>query len=162
MTPSLFNINEEQQRINLLLEENGGELTPEIEEALALNEENLYAKSADYCTAIKMYKAMEEAAATEIRRIQGIKKTCENAQKRMKEALVFAMNTFGIDKIEAGLDKLSLRKSESLNITDENKIPARFQKVEVSFDKVAIKAAIKAGEEIEGAEIITNKSLLIR
>lgn len=42
---TLYNITSEQLRINELLEESGGELTPEIEEALIINKDNFIAKS---------------------------------------------------------------------------------------------------------------------
>ena len=45
MNLTLYQISEEQQRLNAMLEESGGELTPEIEEALAINRDNLQVKA---------------------------------------------------------------------------------------------------------------------
>jgi type I restriction enzyme M protein len=58
--PTLYAITSEQLRINELLEESGGELTPEIEEALTLNEENFLVKSDGYIESIARFKALDK------------------------------------------------------------------------------------------------------
>lgn len=45
MKQTLYSIAEDQRLINAMLEENGGELTPEIEEAMIITEENFLAKA---------------------------------------------------------------------------------------------------------------------
>ena len=42
---TLYTITEDQRLLNAMLEENGGELTPEIEEALRITEDNFIAKA---------------------------------------------------------------------------------------------------------------------
>ena len=74
---SLYHITSEQLRINELLEESGGELTPEIEEALAINETNFLTKSEGYIESIAKYKALAEAADVRIKEMQRIKKTAD-------------------------------------------------------------------------------------
>ena len=59
---TLYNITSEQFRIYELLEELGGEFTPEIEEALALNHENFLVKSEGYIEGIAKYRDMKELA----------------------------------------------------------------------------------------------------
>ena len=88
---TLYNITSEQLRINELLEESGGELTPEIEEALIINEENFIVKSEGYIETIAKYKALAEAADVRIKEMQRIKKTAENIEKRLKERMQWAM-----------------------------------------------------------------------
>ena len=61
MELTLYQISEEQRRLDAMLEETGGELTPEIEEALAVNEGNFMQKSRDYGYAVLRYKAFVEA-----------------------------------------------------------------------------------------------------
>ena len=56
-TPSIYQISAEQQRINEMLFESEGELTPELEEALAINEANLAIKAEDYATSILKFNA---------------------------------------------------------------------------------------------------------
>lgn len=160
--PTLYAITSEQLRINELLEESGGELTPEIEEALTLNEENFLVKSEGYIESIARFKALAEAADVRIKEMQRIKKTAENSKRRLEERLLWALQTMGRDKVEVGLRKLTLRMTTAVNITDETAIPAEYIKVETSVDKMRIKEALKSGEVITGAELVTNQSIQIR
>jgi hypothetical protein len=160
--PTLYAITSEQLRINELLEESGGELTPEIEEALTLNEENFLVKSEGYIESIARFKALAEAADVRIKEMQRIKKTAENSKRRLEERLLWALQTMGRDKVEIGLRKLALRMTTAVNITDETAIPAEYIKVETSVDKMRIKEALKSGEVITGAELVTNQSIQIR
>lgn len=162
MNTSLYHITSEQLRINELLEESGGELTPEIEEAIMLNEENFIAKSEGYIEAIAYFKARQEAAKVRIEEMQRIKKTAENAEKRLKERMQWAMEIMGRDKVEVGLHKLSLRNTQVVNIISEAALPNEFIKVETSIDKVKLKEALKTGAIIPGAELKYNQSIQIR
>lgn len=159
---TLFNITAEQRRINDALMESGGEVTPELEEALCVNAENFAIKVEGYATSIRKFDALAEAADAEIKRIQAIKKTAINSAKRLKEALVYGMEVMGMDKVEIGLNKLSFRSSTAVNIIDECKIPNQYVKVETSIDKMALKKDLQVGMEIEGAELVTNRNLQIR
>lgn len=159
---SLYHITSEQLRINELLEESGGELTPEIEEALAINEENFLVKAEGYIESIAKYKALAEAADVRIKEMQRIKKTAENIEKRLKERLLWAMNAMERDRVEVGARKLSIRNTTSVNITDEAHIPSYYIKVETKIDKDTIKRDLKNGIAVEGAELVTNQSIQIR
>lgn len=159
---TLYHITSEQLKINELLEESGGELTPEIEEALILNENNFLVKSEGYIESISRYKALADAADARIKEMQRIKKTAENIEKRLKESMQWAMKTLGKDKVEVGLHKLSLRSSTAVSITDEGSIPAEYIMVETKIDKMRIKEALKNGATIPGAELQTNTSIQIR
>ena len=159
---TLYNITSEQLRINELLEESGGELTPEIEEALMINSENFAIKADGYITSIAKYKALAEAADTLAKEAQRKKKICENIEKRLKERLLWAMTTMDCDKMELGLNKLSIRNTQAVNITNEASIPAEYIIVETKIDKAKIKDALKNGITIDGVELITNKSIQIR
>lgn len=159
---TLYNITSEQLRINELLEESGGELTPEIEEALMLNAENFEIKADGYIESISRYKALAEAADVRIKEMQRIKKTAENIEKRLKERLLQAMMVMEVDKMEIGLRKLSFRNSTAVSITDETHIPAEYIIVETKVDKMKIKDALKNGEIIPGAELVNNRSIQIR
>ena len=161
MNLTLYQITQEQARLNAMLEETGGELTPEIEEALAINAENLQVKAGGYGITILKYDAMADAAAAEIKRIQAIKKTCENIVDRMKKTLVKAMQDFDTEAIETGTMKLGLHKSTSVQIDDESKVPADCKKIKIEISKTDLKAHILKGEDC-GGHIETNYSLQIR
>lgn len=159
---NLYEITVEQMNLNNLLEESYGELTPELEEALKINKENLVTKAEGYAKAIKNYKAEQDALAEEIKKLQAKKKVCENAIARMKDALSTAMDTFDMPKVQAGLFKISLSKSESVNIIDEDAVPMEYKKATYTVSKTDIKNAIGGGLVVEGVEIKENKSVTIR
>lgn len=159
---SLYHITQEQFRIYELLEELGGEFTPEIEEALAINHENFVVKSEGYIEGIAKYRDMKELAKAKAKEYMRIAKTCENIEEGLKGRLQHAMVVMGHDKVDVGLRKLSLRSSTAVNITDETAIPAEYIIVETKVDKMKIKEALKNGVVIDGAELVTNKSIQIR
>lgn len=162
MSKSLFRICEEQMLLNDMLMETGGELTPELEEALVINADNFQVKLEGYATSIHHFDALADAADAEIKRLTAIKKSAQGAQKRLKDTLAYAMETFGYDKYDIGLHKLSFRSSQAVNITDEVRIPNHYVKVETKIDKEALRRDLKAGLVVEGAELITNKTIQIR
>jgi len=161
MEMTLYQINEEQRAINAMLEETGGEVTPELEELMAVNEQNFVQKAENYGYAILHYKAIVAAIKAEKDRLDAIKKTAENAIARMEERIVGAMLTFEKPKVEADTLKLSLRKSERVVIDDENAVPADCKTIKVEVSKTELKRHIKAGEDC-GAHLEENQSLQIK
>ena len=67
-------------------------------------------------------------------------------------------------KLELPHSKISYRKSDSVEVTDFDKLPEKYikTKIEKNPDKVAIKNAIKGGETIEGAKVVTNYNLQVK
>ena len=58
---------------------------------------------------------------------------------------------------------ISFRKTSSVNVTDMTAIPKEYLKfADPTVDKNAIKAAIKAGTSVAGAEIVEGKSMSIK
>ena len=93
-----------------------------------------------------------------------MKESKDRAVTRLKDALREAMIVSAIDKIESPLFKLSLRRSESVEVDIVEALPSQFINIKnvVTADKVAIKEAIKRGENIIGARIIENFNLQIK
>lgn len=158
---TLYQISEDQRALMAMLEETGGELTPELEEALAITEQNFVTKAENYGKAILHYKQMVAAAKAETDRIKAIQKTCENAIARMEERLRDAMILFDKPKVEMATLKLSLRKSERVVIDDENNLPPDCIVVKTEVSKTDVKRHLKAGETI-GAHLEENQSLQIK
>ena len=162
--PTLYSITAELNGILAQLEELGGEITPELEQALAINEEQFVAKAEDYGHAILNLKGMAAAAKAEKERLAGLQKFYENAQKRLTDALSTAMQVFCHDKVETPAMRLSLRHSTATEVDDLDQVPAEYKttKVEVVADKTAIKKAIQSGEDVPGAHLVENVSLQIK
>lgn len=87
-------------------------------------------------------------------------KVCENKAKNLKEYLsgFLAGQKFRTPRVA-----ISYRKSESVNVSDIGKIPEEYLKYkDPEPDKTAIKAAIKSGQIIDGAEIVVNQNIQIK
>ena len=162
--PTLYGITAELNAILAAIEDNGGEITPEIENALAINEEQFATKAVDYGHAILNIKAMAAAAKAEKDRIAGLQKFYENTQKRLEGALSNAMQVFGQDKVENATMRLSLRHTTATEVDDLALLPSEFKttKVEEVADKTAIKKAIQGGASVPGAHLVENISLQIK
>lgn len=161
---NLFQIEEQYQYILQLLEANEGEITPEIEEQLVINEENFEAKAANYRAMIMKWKADIAAAKEEEARIKAFKTNRANAIERLSNNLDYAMTNRGIDKLDMGVKgKISYRKSTAV-LVDENLLPKKWftKKVTESPDKTALKEALTAGKKVRGAALETRQNIQIK
>lgn len=141
---------DENGEINLLpLEEVNAELNTKLENIA------LYIKNCE-----SMAKSIKEEEAN----LTARRKAYENKVEHLKDYLSSCMQFVGASKFETAKVKLSFRASESVEITNQNEIPKDFlvEKVTVAPDKTAIKAAIKNGILIPGAEIVRKENLQIK
>lgn len=159
---TIFNISENFVQIMNEIEANGGEMTPQIDEQLAILECDMQNKSETYIQAIKHFEGNNMVIDSEIKRLQAIKKSNDILIDRMKYAIKFAMNTFGIEKIDLPLNKISFRKSESIEISDVNLLPQNCYIMERKPDKKEIKIMLKNGNSVPGAELRINQNLQIK
>ena len=164
MKLSIFNIEQSYNQLAEELIENGGELTPSLEEALAITEEQLQNKSVAYSFVIKQMDADVDIIDAEIKRLQAAKKQREKASEYLKDRIKHAMDTFQIEEIKTPLVKINFRKSETVEVDDVNQLPAAYKVVKVTeqADKGAIKAALKDGLKVAGCSIETHRNLQIR
>ena len=67
-------------------------------------------------------------------------------------------------KFESPRVKLSYRKSDSVEVYDINSLPKEYVKenIELSADKASLKKAIKNGEKINGATLVTNLNMQVK
>lgn len=161
---SLFQIEQEYRQLAELLIESEGEATPETETALAINREQLQVKAIAYAQVVKQLDYENGIIKAEIERLTALKKARENAVDRLKEAVRGAMELYGYEKIESPLLTVSLRKSESIEIIDAQLIPELFTntKTTVTPDKAMIKEAIKGGNDVPGAQLVSKKSVQLK
>ena len=159
---NLYQLTQEAQYLAVLLETE--ELTAELEEALIINQDQLQAKAVNYAKVIANYQAESDAIDAEIKRLKAMKESRDKKVEWLKESVKKAMLVSGIEKVESPLFKLSLRRSEAVEVDVVEALPNAFQNVKnvVTADKVAIKEAIKRGENVMGARIIENFNLQIK
>jgi len=122
---NLFDI--EQSFLNIFeeLEENGGELTPELEDALNITQENFINKIKSYVNVIKSYKNDLDAVKCESNRLKDYKTTKNNTLERLNNRVIEAVEKFGdtnkngVNFVDYSTGKVSIRKTKNINIDEE-------------------------------------------
>ena len=160
---SLYSITTEYRMLMQEIEECEGVLTPELEEGLQINKEELVVKSENYVHVIKSQEAYLSAIDNEIKRLQALKKQKEKAVDVLKSYLLQAVENFGT--FTSGFFTFSTRKSSSVEVfCDVNDLPKELKVIKVTetADKTAIKKALQSGEQIDGCAIIEKHNLQIK
>lgn len=160
---SIYQLTNEAKELASLLSE--GEITPELESALVINQTELQTKALNYAYVVKTFEDDVEAIQSEITRLEALKQARKNAIDRMKSAVLEAMEIYGIEKIESPTLKLSLRiNPPAVDLVNECQVPEiyRKEKVTVTIDKNLIKEDLKSGLEVPGAVLKQSKSLVIK
>ena len=173
---TLFELTSLQRDIEDSLYENGGEITPEIEEALALTQDSLPAKIDGYNALIRKMAFMEFNCKSEIERLTKLKKTAENGQKSLKRHIIDAMKNFGFKRLDGTTCKMTLSSTKGVSV-DEDVLLADYRKkveelnatlpdyltVELKVSKSALRDAYKQSEVLPaGVEIVDKDTLTIR
>lgn len=111
---------------------------------------------------IKNKAALAAAIKAEKDALEKRMKAAEAEVKRCKEYLASQLGEG--EKVETAKIKISYKNTESVVVENMDKLPADYIRVKTSTepDKVAIKAAIKAGHEVAGAKLQTNRAVLIK
>lgn len=125
--------------------------------------QDLKDKSANVIAVVRNQELTIEALDNEIKRLKAMKEAREKALNKFKTYIKSAMLTNNIEKIETTIGTIKFTKSTSTEIYDEKLIDKKFIEV-VTTEKISkekIKAALKAGEEVQGARLVENKNLKI-
>lgn len=106
----------------------------------------------------------EQAIGSEIDRLTKMKKSTQKKREWLEEYISRSMQNHDIERIDTDIARVSFRKSKSVLVDDPTKLPKEFivTKTTESPDKLAIKAALEAGEEVAGARLIESKNLQIK
>ena len=156
---TIFELTEYFRTIQNLIEE-GAE---NLEDTLESIEMAIEDKVEGYSMVIRNIESDVDGLDKEIKRLTERKKMLENGIDRMKKNLQFALAATGKRKVQTEKFTVSLRKSTSVRIVDESKIPEEFFKVktERTISKKELAQRLKE-QEIDGAELVENESLQIR
>jgi hypothetical protein len=159
---NIYQIQQDYLAITNELIENGGELSPEIETALAINKEQLQNKGINYGYVIKSLESDITAIDEEIKRLQALKQSRTKTTDLLKNTIKEAMILYGIEELKTPTLKINFRKSESVEC--DGTVPAEYwnSKTVLTVDKVRIKEAIKSGEAVVGAVLNVNYNLQIK
>ncbi len=159
---NIFKISDEYNTLLEQIFQQGGEITEDQEQLLELNESNLKTKSSNYVGMIKTTESNIKTIDEEIKRLQQYKKTCKTLTEKLKGNLKYTMLKLGFEKLENGLNKVLLRKSQRVEISEIERIPSRYIIIEKKVDKKLLKEDLKKGVKIYGAELKDNKNINIK
>ena len=164
MKVALYQIEQEYLNIVQSIIDAGGEITEEQETALSISKEQLQNKGVCYGFIVKELEGNIDLIDLEIKRLNALKKPLVNSIDRLKNNLSQAMQMFEVTELKTPLLKINFRKSESVEIEDLALLDSNYIKVVTTktADKVAIKEAIKQGENVQGAVLVTNQNLQIK
>jgi len=122
---NIFEIEKELLDITDELEENGGELTPELEEKLKITQDTFKTKVQNYTNVIKQLKSDVKLVEDEINRLTQIADQKSKTIEKLTNILVTAINQFGelnknnVKFIDYGTGKVSVRKTKAVEVNEE-------------------------------------------
>lgn len=125
MGKSIFDIDKELYALYNEIEEAGGEITPEIEEKLELNGQEMTNKVKSITNYINKLKADLLAIKSETDRLAKLKKSKENTITGLTKLVLFAIKNYGTEDkkgkkwIDWSTGKVGVRKSTSVELDDK-------------------------------------------
>lgn len=138
MSKSIFDIDRELYALYDEIEEAGGEITPEIEEKLELNGQEMTNKVRSITNFINSLNADILAIKSETDRLAKLKKSKENTIKGLTNLVLFAIKKYGKEDkngkkwIDWGTGKVTIRKSETIEVNSK-KLDAINDMLKVTF-----------------------------
>jgi len=149
---NLYQIEQDLLELYAQVEENGGEITPEIEERLNITQENFTNKLENYTRFVKVLEGDIALMDSEIERINKLKQTKQNLINRLELSMLNALKLFGnkdpkkdIWRFDLITFKLSTRQSQSVEILDETVIDSKYKTFSIGkLNKQVFDAAVEA------------------
>lgn len=122
---NIFNIKQELLAIFNELEENGGELTPELEKQLNITQEEFRDKIKSYSNVVKMLENDIIDIKTEKARLNDLQKSKEKTIERLKKIMIDAVELFGDTTksgskyLDYGTGKVSIRNTQVVEVEED-------------------------------------------
>ena len=163
---SIYEITNDYLQIAAMMED--PELDPQtLADTMEGIEGEFELKAENYAKVMKNLEGDILAIKAEIERLTSKKKSLENNIKNMKTSLQVAMETTGKSKFKTELFSFSIQKNAPAVVIDEQyieNIPDKYLKYkDPEIDKIAIKDALKKGEDLTGiAHLEQSESLRIK
>ena len=161
---ALYKLGEEYNRLlDELLEtaNEDGEVNLDISKQLEEIHGAFTEKAVSVATVYHSLEQEAERYKAEEKRLAEIRRKLERHAEAIKGYLARECINTGVEKIGGVSANISFRTSEKTVIDNEAEIPDEYWRVKREPDLSAIKAAIKAGKEIEGAHLQSFKNIQI-
>ncbi|MFD4491684.1 siphovirus Gp157 family protein [Lysinibacillus fusiformis] len=155
---SLYQLNNAYAQLQQMIEDGQEGLEDTLDSITDAVEEKLEA----YAMVIKNIESDVEGIKSEEKRLAERRKVMENGVVRMKQAIAETLQNSGQEKVKTEKFTFSWRKSSKVEVSNIDSLPQQFVKVERTISRAELTKALKAGEQIEGAQLIENQSLSIR
>ncbi len=163
---NLYDLCPELDAIDAMFEQSEGELTPQIENALAAYSENRNKSIDGLCYVIRNREARAKARKDEADRFAKLAKADANTADRLKRYLLGWLQNSGLEKVET--EKFAVRVQQNgrpafvVEIPYED-LPERFTREKLEVDGNALYDAWKAGENLPiGVQVEVGSHLRIR
>jgi hypothetical protein len=141
-----------------------GDLTDEqFKEALVALEENKVEKCGNAICYLNMLKHGIEDMKDEEKRIATMRKALESRAKNLESAFAYVLKNMGDKEVITKYGVMKVRKNPpSVVVDDVTKIDSKYtrQKIQIDIDKIAIKKAIQAGENVDGCRLEQTEKLV--
>ena len=122
---NIYQIKQELLAIFDEIEENGGELTPELEEQLNITQEEFRDKIESYSNAVKMLENDIIGIKAEKARLNDLQKSKEKTIERLKKIMIDAVELFGDTTksgnkyLDYGTGKVSIRNTQVVEVEED-------------------------------------------
>lgn len=113
-------------------------------------------KSEGYVAVIKQLEMESDECDRQIEYFQNKKKARQNSVKRLKEALISAMDIANLNEIKAGSWVLKVAKNGGktpVDIPDESLVPESYMRLKFEIDKDLIRKALEEGKKLSFAKL---------
>jgi len=164
MTLALYELQKGYQNLLGMVDEESPD--SDIINALTVIEGAIEVKAGNIAHIIKTLESEASFIKEEEKRLSARRKTRENTIANMKQYLQDTMTSLGMDKIKTPTRTISIQLNPpAVQIVDEDVIPGKFLTLipeHYEVNKKLISAALKAGEDVKGAELNRGSSLRIR
>lgn len=161
---NLYDIQQQFRDLVRRIEEADGEITGDMEEALAINDIDWIQKAEAYCVVITESEAEAQAIATEIGRLSKMRQAKTALANRLRTMLALALKERG-GSLKLPCFSLSFFETKAVDVdvaVDLSTLPKYLVREKIEPDKSAIKLALEAGKVIAGCRIATHTNLRIK
>ena len=121
------------------------------------------AKIDGFAQFVRLESARADALKAEAQRLANRARTAANRIAYLKMRYMQALQEAGLQRLKGSVYSLSIRGTDVVQVTDDKALPVDYVRTKtiIEPDKAAIKAALKEGQEIPGAELTKSYSLQV-